>query len=236
MKGENPNWGIITTVIVLSILATIILGVAMVSNDGGRDNSDHNDGNRLTSDRIDHSIFRGLTPVQIANRVGNFMEGARVAEDRIVSDLPFEKEFVYTYDSGGELRLRAVYFDMEPYEFYVSIDINAIGRENGINGISNAANATIDALDRFLQNFDCEIGDDYVLNIEGINENWNGWEVEVTQIYRKTVLENPGVKAIVSTPETPSDSDGEPMQPGRGPKASPPRISLGEPTPLKARR
>ncbi|MGA1820115.1 MAG: hypothetical protein ACMUHU_03800 [Thermoplasmatota archaeon] len=197
MEGENVNRGIIVAVTMVSVFVFIAIGVIFLGNDGTKQEDLYVYRDRSSWNIHDHSIFRGLTPVQIANRIGTALGGAQVVGDEFLFNLFFEKEIKYDYDNGASLYLTAEYYDSEPCDYYMSIDISEQGDGELQYDLPHAINKTVEFFTVLLDNFEYELKKDFVTEVDGANNNWVGWRVNLRQTFQGTLLETSGMRALV---------------------------------------
>ncbi|MBN1389788.1 MAG: hypothetical protein JXA22_03990 [Candidatus Thermoplasmatota archaeon] len=200
MERKDLNWGIISAIVVIMVIL-VTIGVAFLfadlDNDGTEGDNDDIDTTRGEYSELDRSIFRGLSMEQVYERTRQAIGSPELEKRTIIYDHSFEKEVHYRFTDGKYLMLRTEFLDGEPFDHFISINLNMTGEGEIVYDPMYAVNETLDYFRDLLSFFDLELGNDIVTELEGRVMQTSGWRVIVKQIFNGNLLTNKGLMAEV---------------------------------------
>ena len=197
MEGENVNRGIVVAVAMVSVFIFIALGVVFLGNDGTEQEDLYVYSDRSSWNIHDHSIFRGLTSVQIANKIGQAMDDAVVVEDKDISFYSFQTGTRYTYDNDAKLDLYTKRYEGKNCNYYVNLDINEPEGGGIVYDVHHAINESVLFFERLLKAFDTTLSDNYATEIDSSANEWYGWAIHLKQTFSGNLFTDPGARIVV---------------------------------------
>ncbi len=172
----------------------IVIGASMVSfitltDEMERNSSfdhiqDHDDIDLLRCEWApnDHSVFRGYQPEQALEKVRRVLGSPEIMEAIDLTNVPFERDVQYRCEDGTLILMRTSFHADNKVSYSFWIEMSDQGIDKVVYGPEHALDVTGDLMDRFLEEFEYNDPDGFVMEVTEKSRDWNSWKVDIDPV------------------------------------------------------